>query len=117
MGIPARSIPLLVVCFIASATACIGADSQVQQVRVRPGAVKLPCNSNFTPEGFQVSESEAIAVAVGDRKVNCELVETEPMDNGTWAVHVDAAGPKDCELSVVIDGQTGEKLEGVGGCP
>lgn len=75
------------------------------------------CDSDYTPDGFAVTEGEAIALAVGKRRVSCGLVETEPTDNETWAVHVDARGANGCEFSAVIDGDTGEKLEAGGGCP
>jgi hypothetical protein len=135
VGILARFIPLLIVALLvftspgqqvwrtavdwASQRAEDWAGDRIedQQVRERLRAIEPLCDSDFRPDGFEVSEGQAIALTVGKREVSCDRIETEPMDNGTWAVHVDAASPNGCEFSAVIDGRTGEKLEGGGGCP
>lgn len=66
------------------------------------------CGSDYKPDGFAVTEGEAIALAVGERQVSCGRVETEPMDNETWAVHVDSEKPDGCEFSAEVDGETGK---------
>lgn len=135
VGVVGRFIPLLIVCLLVftepgrdiwtagvdwvSGRAEVVAEDRIeeQQLAERLRGVEPLCAGDYTPEGFAVTGGQAIALAVGDRNVDCDLVDLEPMDNETWAVHVDAARANGCEFSAVIDGKTGEELEGSGGCP
>ena len=130
MGIVARFVPLLIVCLLvftepgqklygdivdwgAERAAewfqdTLEENEALRELRDDRRGLGPKCDSDFKPEGFEVSGSEAIALAVGGRKIDCDLVDLEPMDNQTWAVHVDAKGPNGCEFSALIDGKTGE---------
>ena len=80
-----------------------------QRLRERLGEIEPVCDADFKPEGFEVSGSQAIALAAGKREVDCDVVDLEPMsDAGYWAVHFEAIGPKGCEFSAKVDATTGE---------
>ncbi len=65
-----------------------------------------------------MTEGDAIALAVGEREVDCDLVVTEPMsDAGKWAVHLDAEDSSGCEFSAEVDAMTGEVSNRIRDCP
>lgn len=79
-----------------------------ERLRARLGEIEPMCGSDFKPDGFAVSEGQAIALVARGRDVDCDLVDTEPMDDGLWAVHVDAKGSGGCEFSAEVNGKTGK---------
>lgn len=87
-----------------------------QDAKDRPAASGCGSAEAF---GSEVSEAEAIEIAAKfwqRKKVPCSGVSTEFFeDRGWWTVEFQAR--KGCQLFATVDANTGEALEGGGGCP
>lgn len=140
MGTLLRFIPLLVICLLVftepgqqlySDVVDWGSEQAAEwfqdtlkeneaqrDLRERLRGVEPVCDAEFKPDRFEVSGSEAIALAAGKREVDCDLVDLEPMfDAGYWSVHFEAIGPKGCEFSAEVDATTGEVSNRFRDCP
>lgn len=91
-----------------------------QELRERLRDIEPACNSDFRPNGFEVSEGQAIAFVARNRKIDCELVDTEPLggslDDARWSIHFDAKRQGGCEFSGDVDGVTGEVTNRYNSC-
>lgn len=80
-----------------------------RELQERLSSVEPMCDAGMKPEGFEVTGGQAIALVAGEREIDCDLVDLEPMmDAGWWAVHVDAKKPGGCEFSAQVNATTGE---------
>ncbi len=129
MGIVAKFIPLPLICLLvftptgreiitdtvewASDKAAEWGGDRIEdtvergELRQRLAEFEPACDADLKPSGFDVTGSEAIALAARDRKVDCDLVDLEPMsDAGYWSVHFESLGCEGCEFSAEVDATT-----------